>query len=100
MLAVGLFVAGIAYRAKNLDLIARNDPRRHPWVSAGELARIDAFLRAQSRLPLDTRFSAGSPWGMRQARLLDTPLADGLDFGVEPRHGVRLLKKRVWRSVG
>jgi hypothetical protein len=52
-------------------------------VPAEELARIDAFLREQSRLPLDTRYSAGAPWGARQEHLLGRTLARGLDFSVE-----------------
>ncbi|MEO8884017.1 MAG: DUF5107 domain-containing protein [Devosia sp.] len=52
-------------------------------VPAEELARIDAFLREQSRLPLDIRHSAGAPWGMRQERLTGHRLANGLDFGVD-----------------
>ena len=47
-----------------------------------ELARLDAFLREQARLPLDLHHSRGEPWGMRQERLLERPLAAGLDFGV------------------
>jgi hypothetical protein len=47
------------------------------------LAGIDAFLRAEARRPLDSRLAAGSPWGMRQERLLGRRLADGLDFAVE-----------------
>lgn len=49
-------------------------------VPADELARIDAFLREQARLPLDSRFSEGEPWGARQEQLLGQPLASGLDF--------------------
>ncbi|MEP7240581.1 MAG: DUF5107 domain-containing protein [Devosia sp.] len=51
-------------------------------VPADELARIDAFLREQARLPLDTRHSIGSAWGQRHQQLLGRPLAAGLDFGV------------------
>jgi hypothetical protein len=47
-----------------------------------ELAKLDAFLREQARLPLDTRISSGSRWGVRQERLLGRALADGLDFTV------------------
>lgn len=49
-------------------------------VPTDELARIDAFLREQARLPLDARFSEGEPWGARQEQLLGRPLAAGLDF--------------------
>ncbi len=49
-------------------------------VPADELARVDAFLREQARLPLDTRLSEGEPWGARQEQLLGRPLASGLDF--------------------
>jgi hypothetical protein len=49
-------------------------------VPSAELARIDAFLREQARLPLDVRFSEGEPWGARQEQLLGRPLASGLDF--------------------
>jgi tellurite resistance protein len=52
-------------------------------IPADELARIDAFLREQARLPLDTRHSAGEPWGMRQEQLLGKRIAAGLDFAVE-----------------
>jgi hypothetical protein len=52
-------------------------------IPAGELAGVDAFLREQCRLPLDRRLSIGAPWGVRQERLLDRPLAAGLDFDVE-----------------
>lgn len=52
-------------------------------VPAVELARIDAFLREQARLPVDLRVSAGEPWGMRHEQLLVRPLAAGLDFAVE-----------------
>jgi hypothetical protein len=54
-------------------------------IPAEELARVDAFLREQSRLPLDTRTSAGEPWGARQEQLLGNRLAAGLDFSVEAR---------------
>ena len=50
-------------------------------VPADELARVDAFLREQARLPLDTRFSEGEAWGARQEQLLGRPLASGLEFG-------------------
>jgi len=49
-------------------------------VPTNELARMDAFLREQARLPLDRRFSEGEPWGARQEQLLARPLANGLDF--------------------
>jgi len=52
-------------------------------VSAEELARIDRFLREQSRLPLDVRHSAGAPWGARQELLTGHQLASGLDFSVD-----------------
>lgn len=51
-------------------------------VPAEELARIDAFLREQARLPLNERYSEGRPWGMRQEQLLARPLAAGLNFTV------------------
>jgi len=51
-------------------------------VPASELTRIDAFLRAQARLPLDVRHSAGERWGERQEKLLGKMLATGLDFAV------------------
>ena len=49
-------------------------------VPGDDLTRIDAFLREQARLPLDSRFSEGEPWGARQEQLLGRPLAAGLDF--------------------
>lgn len=52
-------------------------------VPAVELARIDAFLREQARLPLDLRHSAGERWGERQEKLLGRKLAAGLDFSVD-----------------
>jgi hypothetical protein len=52
-------------------------------IPAEELARVDAFLREQARLPLDVRYSAGEPWGVRQEHLLGRELADGLDFTVD-----------------
>jgi hypothetical protein len=52
-------------------------------VPQEEIARIEAFLREQARLPVDSRHSAGAPWGVRQEQLLGRPLAQGLDFGVE-----------------
>jgi hypothetical protein len=52
-------------------------------IPADELASVDAFLRDQCRLPLHRRVSIGAPWGVRQERLLDRPLAAGLDFAVE-----------------
>jgi hypothetical protein len=52
-------------------------------VPAAGLNRIDAFLRAEARLPLDERYSQGQPWGMRQEQLLGRPLAAGLDFAVQ-----------------
>jgi hypothetical protein len=64
------FTAASAHAASVLDGL----------VPADQLTRVDAFLRAQSRLPLDDRFSHGEPWGARQEQLLGRPLADGLDF--------------------
>jgi hypothetical protein len=64
------FTAAAAHAADALDGL----------VPADDLKRIDAFLREQSRLPLDTRFSEGEPWGARQETLLRRPLAGGLDF--------------------
>ena len=52
-------------------------------VSAATLAQVDGFLRQQARLPVDSRYSAGQPWGARQEHLLGRPLAAGLDFSVE-----------------
>ncbi len=52
-------------------------------MPAAELAEIDAFLRAEARRPLDTRYSAGAAWGRRQERLIGRPLATGLDFAVD-----------------
>ncbi|HVY50876.1 MAG TPA: DUF5107 domain-containing protein [Devosia sp.] len=52
-------------------------------IAPAELARVDAFLREQARLPLDSRFCLGQPWGLRQERLLGRPLAAGLDFEVD-----------------
>lgn len=52
-------------------------------IPADELAEVDAFLRAQARLPLDVRHSTGARWGARQERLTGRPLAVGLDFSVE-----------------
>ena len=54
-------------------------------IPAEEMARVDAFLREQSRLPLDTRYLAGEPWGARQEHLFGKRLAEGLDFSVEAR---------------
>lgn len=64
------FTAAAAHTAGALDGL----------VPADELARIDAYLREQARLPLDSRFSEGEPWGARQEQLLGQPLASGLDF--------------------
>jgi hypothetical protein len=52
-------------------------------VSAATLARMDGFLREQSRLPVEIRYSAGQAWGARQEQLLGKRLAAGLDFSVE-----------------
>lgn len=52
-------------------------------LPAGEIDRIDAFLREQARLPLDERVSAGAAWGLRQEQLLGRTLAPGLDFEVD-----------------
>jgi hypothetical protein len=51
-------------------------------IPGDDLVRIDAFLRAQARLPLDMRHFTGEPWGARQQQLLARPLAAGLDFSV------------------
>jgi hypothetical protein len=64
------FHAASAHAAETLDGL----------VPAEELARIDAFLREQARLPLDARFSEGEPWGARQETLLGRTLASGLEF--------------------
>lgn len=56
-------------------------------LPADELARVDAFLREQARLPLDVRHSSGEAWGSRQERLLGKPLAAGLDFSVNAATG-------------
>jgi hypothetical protein len=66
--------AAVAHGARQVD----------EAIPAEELARVDAFLRAEAPLPLDARFSSGQAWGMRQEQLLGRPLAAGLDFGVEP----------------
>ena len=63
--------------------VTRAGQRLDAVVPADELARVDAFLREQARLPLDRRYSAGAPWGMRQEQLLGRRLADGLDFAVD-----------------
>jgi hypothetical protein len=52
-------------------------------VPADDLKRVDTFLREQSRLPLDTRHSAGEPWGKRQEAMLGRKLAEGLDFSTD-----------------
>ena len=52
-------------------------------VPAGRVAEIGAFLREQARLPLDERYSSGTPWGVRHEQLLGRPLADGLDFAID-----------------
>lgn len=57
-------------------------------VPAAELARIDALLRAESRLPLNRRISSGEAWGARHEALLGRPLASGLDFTVAEPEGV------------
>ena len=69
----GDFGAAVAHAHASLD----------GGVPADELARIDAFLNEQSRLPLDERLSVGASWGARQEQLLDRQLAQGLDFTVE-----------------
>lgn len=51
-------------------------------LPAEMLSEIDAFLAAEARLPLATRFSHGAPWGARQERLMGRKLAEGLDFTV------------------
>jgi hypothetical protein len=56
-------------------------------ISADELAKIDAFLREQARLPLDIRHSSGEAWGARHERLLGKLLASGLDFSVSVSAG-------------
>jgi hypothetical protein len=66
------FRAATGYAARAIDAT----------VTADELAEVDAFLREQARLPIDTRFSTGSPWGVRQERMLGRALAGGLDFRV------------------
>src|SRR5690606_15242462 len=87
-----------AYAPLQLDAGAAHDPTYAAAVShaadaldsavpASELARIDAFLREQARLPLDRRISTGEPWGARQEALLGRPLAEGLDFSVQGRGG-------------
>jgi len=67
------FTAATAHAAGALDVL----------VPAADLQRIDAFLREQSRLPLDTRHSAGEPWGKRQEAMLGRKLAAGLDFSTD-----------------
>jgi len=51
-------------------------------VPAVELARIDAFLRAEARQPVTRRLSSGEPWGQRQEQVLGKQLAAGLDFSL------------------
>ena len=67
------FRAAVSHAANTLDTQLPTD----------ELARIDSFLREQSRLPLDVRHSSGTRWGARQERLLGSPLAAGLDFRMD-----------------
>ncbi|MEO8757141.1 MAG: DUF5107 domain-containing protein [Devosia sp.] len=52
-------------------------------ISAHELARVDAFLGEQARLPVNLRHSTGERWGARQESLIGKPLAAGLDFSAE-----------------
>ena len=66
------YSAAVAHTGANLEAV----------IPQAELERIDAFLAAQSRLPLRRRYSAGQPWGARQEQLLGRPLAAGLDFSV------------------
>ena len=66
------------YRAATAHAAAALD-RAAP---AADLAEIDAFLREQARLPLDSRTSTGTRWGERQEQLLGRALAEGLDFSV------------------
>jgi hypothetical protein len=83
-----------AFFPLRLDPAAAHDPDYHAAVAhaaaavdaaipAAELARIDAFLRAEAHRPLTSRVSVGAPWGARHERLLGRPLAEGLDFAVE-----------------
>ena len=65
--------AAVSHAAEALDVA----------IPADEMAKIDAFLREQARLPLDARYSVGEPWGARQEHLLGRPLASGLDFTVD-----------------
>ena len=53
-------------------------------VPARRLNEVDAFLREQARLPLDVRYSSGSPWGARQQILRGKHMAAGLDFDGDP----------------
>lgn len=71
------YTASVSHASEALDTL----------VPADELARVDAFLREQVRLPLDARYSAGAAWGARHERLLKKPLASGLDFTVDARAG-------------
>ncbi len=68
--AHGAYQAAVAHAAEAL-------------VPLNELADVDAFLRAQARLPLGSMCSVGAPWGARQEKLLGRTLADGLDFSVD-----------------
>ena len=68
------------HQAHNSDYHAAAAHAAGALLPAEELARMDAFLSAQARLPLDLQHSAGAPWGARQERLLGRQLADGLNF--------------------
>lgn len=71
--AHGAYGAAVAQAAGALDGL----------VPAEVLARVDAFLRAEARQPLDQLSWTGERWGARQELLLGRALADGLDFAVE-----------------
>lgn len=71
------FKAATAHAGNALDGLAPAD----------ELKRLDAFLREQARLSLDTQHSEGEPWGARQEQLIGRALADGLVFSTSALPG-------------
>ncbi|MBN9348176.1 MAG: DUF5107 domain-containing protein [Devosia sp.] len=79
--------AGQAHAADYRAATAHAGRELDALLPADELARIDAFLREQARLPLDVRHSSGTSWGVRQERLLGRKLAEGLDFSVDGAAG-------------
>ena len=54
---------------------------------AAGFAEMDAFLRGVSTQALTARWHIGSAWGARQQQLTGQPLAQGLDFGMDPAAG-------------